>query len=151
MAQHPEYLRSTTAIFAAAAEDRHQVVAFLLDLGTPVDLEDRQKQRILHIAAEHNALRVAKLLVERGAEIDPRDANWDGTPIGWAAYGSRVEMVEFLSRYSKNVWTLAFRGYVNRLREILLAEPDLARAVSARTASRRSGGCPTMKRRRSRS
>ena len=128
---HPGYLRSTKAVFAAAAEDRDEVVAFLLDLGTPVDLENHQKQRILHTAAGHNALRVARLLLERGAEIDPRDAQWDGTPIGWAAYGTKVEMVEFLSRYSRNVWTLTFRGYVARLREVLREEPDLARAVTS--------------------
>ncbi len=119
LASHPEYLLSTSAIFAAATRDRADVVAMLLDLGTPVDVENARKERPLHIAAGNNALRVATLLIERGAEIDPREATWNSTPIGWAAYGSRIEMVEFLSRYTRNVWTLAFRGYVDRLREIL--------------------------------
>ena len=37
---HPEYLRSPTAMFAAAQQDRADVVAFLLDLGMSVEIED---------------------------------------------------------------------------------------------------------------
>src|SRR5262245_29483020 len=40
LAQRPEYLQSTKAIFAAAKQDRADVVAFLLDLGTPIEVED---------------------------------------------------------------------------------------------------------------
>jgi len=127
---HPEYLHSPKALFAAARRDRDDVVAFLLDLGVPLESEDETHQRALHVAASHNAMRVAKLLVDRGAEIDPREANWNATPIGFAAYGERFELVDFLSRFSKNVWTLVFRGYVDRLREVLQAEPDLAKAVT---------------------
>ena len=35
-----------------------------------------------------------------------------------------------MSRYSRNVWTLTFRGYVDRLREVLRVDPSLARAAS---------------------
>ncbi|HEY7394594.1 MAG TPA: ankyrin repeat domain-containing protein, partial [Gemmatimonadaceae bacterium] len=37
---HPELLRSTRALFAAAEKDRADVVAMLLDLGTSVDVQD---------------------------------------------------------------------------------------------------------------
>jgi hypothetical protein len=43
-------------------------------------------------------------------------------------------MVDFLSRYSRDLWTLAFRGYVDRVRAILDEDPRLAR-VSARDGS----------------
>ena len=127
---HPEYLQSETAMFEAARRDLADVVAFLLDLGVPLEIENSSKQRVLHEAAGYNALRVAQLLVERGAEIDPVETDWGATPIGFAAYGDRIEMVEFLSRFSKDVWTLTFRGYVDRLREVLLAEPKLARVTN---------------------
>lgn len=130
LAEHPEYLRTPRTIFAAARRDRPDVVAFLLDLGVSIEIEDRQKQRPLHVAAGHGALRVAALLIGRGAEIDPRDATWDSTPIGFAAYGNKIEMLEFLSRFSRNVWTLAFRGYVDRLRDVLQAEPERAKVVT---------------------
>lgn len=127
---HPEYLQSHKAMFAAARRDRPDVVEFLLELGVSIEIEDAHKQRPLHEAAGHGSLRVARLLVEGGAEIDPRETQWNATPIGFAAYGDRMAMVDFLSRYSKNVWTLAFRGYVDRLREVLQAEPDLAKVVA---------------------
>ncbi|HEV7395591.1 MAG TPA: hypothetical protein VGN86_03685 [Pyrinomonadaceae bacterium] len=38
-------------------------------------------------------------------------------------------MIEFLSQYSRYVWTLSFRGFVDRLREVLAAQPDLAQSV----------------------
>ena len=75
-------------------------------------------------------MNVAKLLIERGAEIDPTENAFDATPMGWAAHDDHVEMIELLSRFSRNVWSLAFGGYIDRLREILAAEPDLAKAVT---------------------
>jgi ankyrin repeat protein len=129
IAAHPESLRSTKAIFAAARRDRADVVALLLEAGVPIEIEDRHKARPLHHAAANNALSVARLLVDRGAEIDPRETQWGATPIGWAAHGDKTEMIEFLSRYSRVIWTLCFRGYVDRVREILSEQPDLAKQL----------------------
>lgn len=129
IAEHPEYLNSPTVLFAAAQRNRADVVEMLLDLGVPIEIEGKGKQRALHEAAVHNSLRVAKLLIDRGAEIDPLDSMYHSAPIGWAAHSDHLEMIEFLSQYSRNVWTLSFRGYVDRLREVLAAQPDLARSV----------------------
>jgi ankyrin repeat protein len=128
--RRPEDRRSHTAIFAAARRNRADVVAMLLDLGVPIEIENEHKQRPLHEAASYNAVDVARLLIERGAEVDPIEANWSAAPIGFAAYGDRTDMLDFLSRYSKHVWVLAFRGYVDRLRDVLGAEPERARVVS---------------------
>lgn len=130
LARHPEYLQSPEAIFAAARKDRADVVALLLDLGVPMEIEGEHKQRPLHEAAANNSLRVARLLIERGAQIDPIEGTWGAAPIGWAAHGDHIEMVEFLSQFSRNVWTLAFRGYVERLRNVLREEPARAKAFT---------------------
>lgn len=130
LAAHPEYLRSHLALFEAARRDRADVVALLLDLGVPIEIEDPGKARALHHAAGHDALRVAQLLIDRGAEIDPRESNWNATPIGWASHSDHTRMLDLLSRHSRNVWTLAFRGYVDRLREVLRERPELARQTS---------------------
>jgi hypothetical protein len=127
--KHPEYLQSHLAMFAAAKRDRADVVEFLLDLGVPIEVHDITNARTLHQPAAHNALRVATLLIDRGAEIDPCDSAWDSPPIGWASHSDHVEMIEFLSGFSRNVWRLAFRGYVDRLRKVLASEPDLAKLV----------------------
>jgi ankyrin repeat protein len=128
--RHPEYLQSPYAIFAAAKRDRADVVAFLLDLGVSIEIEDVQKQRPLHKAAANDATRVAELLIARGAEIDPREANWGATPIGYATHSQKTTMIDLLSRFSRDVWSLASNGKVDRLREVLNAEPELAKVVS---------------------
>ena len=128
---HPEYLQSTRALFEAAEHNRPEAVRLLLDLGVSVDMRDAHNTRALHHAASNSAFDVARLLIERGAEIDPRESQFDSTPIGWAAYGDKSEMVDFLSQYTRNVWTLTFRGYVDRLRTLLGADPSLAKVIAS--------------------
>jgi ankyrin repeat protein len=126
---HPEYRQSPAAIFAAAQRDRPDAIALLLELGVPIDVADSRNIRALHHAAGAGALNAAAFLIERGADIDPIETSYGGAPIGWAAHGDRMAMVDLLSRYSRNIWTLSFRGYVARVREILREEPALARQV----------------------
>jgi ankyrin repeat protein len=126
---HPEYLQSPAAMFEAAKRDRPDVLALLLDLGVPREIQDQSGKRALHEAAAHNALRAARFLIERGAEIDARESNYDAAPIGWAAHGDKTEMLSLLSRHSREIWTLCFRGYVDRVREILMEDPSRARVV----------------------
>jgi uncharacterized protein len=126
--QHPEFRQSPKALHEAAKRDRDDVVALLLDLGIWIEAENERRQHALHLAAGHHALRVAELLVERGAEIDPRETNWDNTPLDFAVYGNDREMIDFLSPYSRDVWCLAFCGKIDRLRQVLAEQPELARA-----------------------
>jgi ankyrin repeat protein len=37
-----------------------------------------------------------RLLVERGARLDIKDTIYEATPLGWATYGGRNEIAEFL-------------------------------------------------------
>ncbi len=50
---------------------------------------------IVHIAAENPDIRVIKLLVERGADVNVMDI-YDNTPLYYAAEKNTLEMVEFL-------------------------------------------------------
>src|SRR5262245_41281587 len=129
--RRPEYLQSPIAMFAAARKDRADVVDFLLDLGTSIEVTDSQNTRALHHAAYNNSLRVARLLIESGAEIDPKDSTYDSPPLGWAEHKGNTEMADMLSSLSRDVWRLCFAGYVDRLREVLSAEPELARLASS--------------------
>jgi uncharacterized protein len=126
---HPEYLRLPHAMFEAARRNRPDALALLLDLGFSIDLQDQTGKRALHEAGVNNALRAVQFLIEHGAEVDPRESNYDNTPIGWAAHGDHVAVMDFLSRYSRDIWTLCFHGYVARVREILAEDPTLARVV----------------------
>ena len=129
LAAHPDYLASPAALFEAARRDRPDTLALLLELGVPLEIQDRTGKRALHEAAASGALRAAAFLVERGAEIDPRESIYNGAPIGWAAHGDKMEMVRFLSRYSRDIWALCFNGFLDRVREILTEDPSRARLV----------------------
>jgi ankyrin repeat protein len=127
LAKHPAFLRSPHAMFAAAKHDRPDGLELLLDLGFSIEIEDRQKQRPLHKAANNNALKAAQFLLERGAEPDPKEAHWSATPIGFASYSRNQAMIDLLAPHSSMVWTLAFNQKVDRLREILNDTPERAR------------------------
>jgi ankyrin repeat protein len=130
VARHPEYLRRHEVLFEAARQDRVDVIEVLLDFGVPLEIEDNSGSRALHAAASGDARRAAALIIGRGAEIDPRERRYNNTPLGWAAHFNHTGMIDLLSRHSRDPWNLALRGRVERLREILAAEPALARSVS---------------------
>jgi uncharacterized protein len=127
---HPEYLRVPQPMLIAADRDRDDIVRFLLDLGVSPDVENAQRERGLHMAAYSNSPRVAQLLLERGAEVDPVESNWSNTPLGAAVYSQHPKMIELLGRVSRDIWELAYAGNIERLREILSANPELAKTTS---------------------
>lgn len=127
---HPEYLESPRPMFEAAKRDLPHVLALLLDLGFPLEIADKTGKRALHEAAAANAVGAVQFLIDRGAEIDPRESTYGGAPIGWASHGDRLEALDLLARYSTAIWTLCFRGYVDRVRDVLRESPALARQVT---------------------
>jgi ankyrin repeat protein len=129
--RNPGFKPLPDPMFAAASNDRPDVVALLLDLGVSPDVRDLNNERPLHRAAVNNALRAARLLLERGAEIDPRDQRYHATPIGWALHGDHADMVTFLSQFSRDLRVLCVGGCVERVRELLASDPGLAREVDA--------------------
>ena len=131
LSKHPEYLRSPHAMFVAATRDRADVAALLLDLGVSPNIEasGSGKEHPLHTAAWNDSPGVGALLIERGAEVDYREFNYGGTALGFAHHGQRKRMIELLGRFSRDVWNLAANGQVERLRELLATEPELAKAV----------------------
>lgn len=130
---HPEVLHAATGMMIAAQRDRADVVELLLDLGVALDVISSEQggERPLHTAAYHGSVGVAKLLIERGAVIDPREATYGATPLGFAVWAQRRETVDVLGPFSRDLWNLAFTGHVDRLRELLEAEPALARSAHA--------------------
>jgi ankyrin repeat protein len=126
--QHPEYLAAPGPMIAAAHHDLRDVAAFLLELGMSPDVDDHG-YRPLHTAAASDSPNVAALLIERGAEIDAREPKYGGTPLGWARHQERRRMIELLSPVSRDVFALAATGNVERLRQVLTAEPEFARAM----------------------
>ena len=129
--QHPEYLNKPAALLMAARTGRVEVVELLLDLGTPADVADANGERALHAVAWADSVPVARLLVERGAEIDARDRKYNSTPLGWAIHLDKPQLVDYLSTVSRDIACLASVGKVERLRSLLQAEPTLAKTPGA--------------------
>ena len=127
--ERPELRTATEPLFAAAREDRADVVVLLLDLGVSSELEDANKQRTLHVAAGEDALAVARLLIDRGAEIDPIEASYGNTPLAAAVHHQHAEMIELLAAHSRDVWQLTFAGRLDRLTDVIAERPAAARAA----------------------
>ena len=70
---------------------------------------------------------MAQLLIERGAQIDPVDATHDGTPLWWAMWGRQTATVDVLAPRSRDLWALAAIGNIDRIRDVIQAQPDAAK------------------------
>lgn len=77
------------AIVLAAERGDTEAVALMLDLGFPVDAHGGDNGGTpLHTSAYSGSADTIRLLLERGADIEARDATWDSTPLEWAMVGS---------------------------------------------------------------
>lgn len=127
--RHPEYLQQGAALVTAARFGRAEVVELLLDLGTPPDVAGFDGERALHAATWPDSVPVARLLIERGAGIDPGDRAHQATPLSWAIYLGKHQMIDYLSTLSSDVFCLASIGKIKRLRSLLDTQPALVKAV----------------------
>ena len=134
LAAHPEYRRFPGPMYQAADRDRVDVVELLLELGVSPDVE-HGGWTALHSTAHNNAVRVAKLLIERGSTIDVRETKYHSTPLGHAVWAGNHDMVDLLSGVSRDVIALVRAGKLERLRAVLEEDPSLAQATrDGRTA-----------------
>lgn len=88
---------------ALAAQFGHtEILRALLDAGADPNryapVGGHSHATPLHQAALGGHLDVVRLLVERGARTDIRDIHHGDTPLEWARYGKRDEVVAFLER-----------------------------------------------------
>lgn len=87
--------------FALAAQHGHaEIVRLLLDAGEDPNRYNPKGNHghstPLHQAVWSGHHLVVRLLVERGARLDIKDTIYEATPLGWATYGGRTEIAEFL-------------------------------------------------------
>ena len=129
-AEHPSVLQHPHPLMMAAGRNDVSVVRLLLDLGVSPDVSAGRNLRPLHGAADANAVDAARVLIERGAEIDPVEQHYHSTPLGHANFHERMEMVALLAPLSHDIRGLCFSGQVARLRELLTADRTLASALS---------------------
>jgi ankyrin repeat protein len=129
ISRNPEFLQESDALFACAKYNRRESAELLLDLGTSPNIESRQGERALHIAAYNDSVDVAELLIARGADVDPIGRQYDNTPLGGAMHCQSAGMIDVLGRFSRSAWEVGYAGKVDRLRELLAEKPERARAT----------------------
>jgi ankyrin repeat protein len=88
------------ALALAAQLGRTDVVRLLLDAGEDPNRYNPDGYHS-HATPLHQAIwgkhgDVVRLLVERGARLDIKDTVYEGTPLGWAIYGERTEIADYL-------------------------------------------------------
>lgn len=77
------------AMIRAAETGRLESVRIMLDLGFRIDAHGGdQGATALHASGFAGSAEVARLLIERGADLEARDREWDDTPLGWSVVGS---------------------------------------------------------------
>ncbi|MBI3491766.1 MAG: ankyrin repeat domain-containing protein [Acidobacteria bacterium] len=86
---------------ALAAQHGHvEILRVLLDAGEDPNRYNPKGNHghstPLHQAAGSGHDMVVQLLVERGARLDIKDTIFQGTPLGWAEYGGRTDIAEYL-------------------------------------------------------
>ncbi len=88
------------ALALAAQQGHVEVVRLLLDAGEDPNRYNPKGNHghstPLHQAVFSGRDAVVRLLVERGARLDIKDTIYEGTPLGWAEYGGRAEIAEYL-------------------------------------------------------
>ena len=93
--------RARQIALALAAQHGHTpIVKLLLDAGEDPSRYNPKGYHAhstpLHQAVWSNHMDTVRLLVERGARLDLPDKVYSATPLGWANYGGRTEIAEFL-------------------------------------------------------
>ncbi|QKF94003.1 ankyrin repeat domain-containing protein [Fadolivirus algeromassiliense] len=72
--------------------EKHELIKFLIDRGTPTNVFDANNVTPLHLAAKYQYASIVKLLLEYGADPDAVDSS-NMTPLHYAAQGS-IEVCE---------------------------------------------------------
>lgn len=88
------------ALVLAAMHGQAEIVRLLLDAGEDANrynpLGFHAHSTPLHQAVWRDQESVVRLLVERGARLDLRDTVYQSTPLGWAEYGGRAKIADYL-------------------------------------------------------
>ncbi|CAL5190584.1 unnamed protein product [Lathyrus oleraceus] len=91
-------LNPTVRLMYLANEGDLEAINELLDDGCDVNFRDIDGRSALHIAACQGRTDVVRLLIQRGAEVDPQD-RWCSTPLADALYYKNHDVVKLLEHH----------------------------------------------------
>ncbi|KNA16610.1 hypothetical protein SOVF_087760 [Spinacia oleracea] len=85
----------------------------VLDSGIDVNFKDIDSRTPLHVASCQGFPGVVQLLLERGAEVDPKD-RWGSTPLADAIYYKNQDVIKLLGKHGANMASM----HIQNAREI---------------------------------
>lgn len=72
----------------AARDENAAAVRLMLSAGWPTDARGQHEATALHWAAFHGNVEIVRDILQHGPPLEPRDADFDATPLFWCLYGS---------------------------------------------------------------
>ena len=72
----------------AARNNNLAAVRLMLSAGLPIDARGQHQGTALHWAGFHGNLEMAEAILRYHPPLELKDADFDGTPLGWAIHGS---------------------------------------------------------------
>ena len=114
-ADQPELARRLLAgdqrqVAHAARNNETAVVRAMLKAGLPVDARGQHNATPLHWAAYHGNCEMVKAILPFGPPLEATDADFDGTPLGWAVHGSEEGWYRQTGDYAGTVEALIAAG-----------------------------------------
>jgi hypothetical protein len=94
----------------AARNNETAVVRLMLEAGLPVDARGQHGGTPLHWAGFHGNLEMARAILRFKPPLETRDADFNGTPLGWALYGSEAGWHQRTGDYAGTVEALLKAG-----------------------------------------
>lgn len=89
----------TSALHLAVARKNLATLRWLLAHGVAVNAKRMMwdcNHTALHMSIENNAIDIARLLLDAGADPNVRDDKFDATALGWAEYFGRADFAELI-------------------------------------------------------
>jgi ankyrin repeat protein len=130
---HDTGVAAQQALVAAAMFGHLDIVQRLVERGVDPSATPPPGSGPLHEAAFAGHLEVVAWLLDRGADAGRRDTQWEATPLGWADQNGQTEVMSLLiERHQPDVLDAARLGLLERTRELLDADPQLANAPDGR-------------------
>lgn len=83
-----------SVLVSATGHAAIEAIELMVEFGFLIDTRDTNGETALHAAAYAGRADVIRMLLNRGAEVDPRDTRWDSTPLGFATVGSGERPVD---------------------------------------------------------
>jgi ankyrin repeat protein len=94
----------------AARNNEAGVVRAMLKAGLPVDARGQHNATPLHWAAFHGNCEMVKAILPFGPPLEATDADFNGTPLGWAVHGSEQGWHRQTGDYAGTVEALIAAG-----------------------------------------